>query len=188
MATSRPPVGKSGESPAGAGGSRVLEYLGSGRNLAGCAGGVSGLVLHFTGLAGSWWPGVVVALYGAGALLWPGKGPGSGSSDRAVGAGSAAPVGQRAPGGHALPASVDRLAASLVGVELPGSSGVAELVERLRRGPESAEAERVAEWGLPVAVDGYLRARTWQPWVPGAADPAVELGREVERLAATLRG
>ncbi|WP_449060758.1 hypothetical protein [Planomonospora algeriensis] len=56
-------------SRAGAGG--VLRYLGSTRNIAGCALALAGLVAHFLGLAGTLWPLVVAGLYGVGALLAP---------------------------------------------------------------------------------------------------------------------
>ncbi|NKE58369.1 hypothetical protein FXN61_16670 [Lentzea sp. PSKA42] len=49
----------------------MLRYLASWKNLAGCTGGLIGLVLHFAGLAGSYWPLVVIGLYGVGALAAP---------------------------------------------------------------------------------------------------------------------
>ncbi|MEO3870908.1 hypothetical protein ABGB18_19020 [Nonomuraea sp. B12E4] len=50
---------------------RVLRYLGSTRNIVGSCLALLGLLAHFLGLAGTFWPLVVVALYGAGALLAP---------------------------------------------------------------------------------------------------------------------
>ncbi|MCT9934220.1 hypothetical protein N5079_28865 [Planotetraspora sp. A-T 1434] len=50
---------------------RVLAYLGSTRNIVGSGLALLGLVLHFLGLAGSFWPVVVIGLYGVGALLTP---------------------------------------------------------------------------------------------------------------------
>ncbi|MEV1179636.1 hypothetical protein, partial [Nonomuraea sp. NPDC049784] len=50
---------------------RVLRYLGSTRNIVGCCLGLLGLLAHFLGLAGTFWPVVVAALYGVGALLAP---------------------------------------------------------------------------------------------------------------------
>ncbi|MEZ0076004.1 hypothetical protein [Planotetraspora sp. GP83] len=50
---------------------RFLAYLGSTRNIVGSALALLGLVLHFLGLAGSFWPIVVIGLYGVGALLTP---------------------------------------------------------------------------------------------------------------------
>ena len=49
----------------------MLRYLGSGKNLLGCVGGLIGVVLYLTGVVGWFWPFVVVALYLAGALLAP---------------------------------------------------------------------------------------------------------------------
>ncbi|OXM64475.1 hypothetical protein [Amycolatopsis vastitatis] len=49
----------------------MLRYLGSTKNLAGCVGGLIGVVLHLTGVVGWFWPFVVGALYAAGALLAP---------------------------------------------------------------------------------------------------------------------
>ncbi|WP_141704165.1 hypothetical protein [Planobispora rosea] len=60
----RPPV-QSGEA------GPVLRYLGSTRNIAGCALALAGLLAHFLGLAGTLWPVVVAGLYGVGALLAP---------------------------------------------------------------------------------------------------------------------
>jgi hypothetical protein len=48
-----------------------MRYLGSTKNLAGSAAGLLGVVLYLAGVLGSYWPLVVVALYGAGALLAP---------------------------------------------------------------------------------------------------------------------
>jgi hypothetical protein len=50
---------------------RLGRYLGSVKNLIGCAGGLVGLGLHFAGVAGPYWPLVVAGLYGAGALVAP---------------------------------------------------------------------------------------------------------------------
>ncbi|MBG0829829.1 hypothetical protein HS041_18860 [Planomonospora sp. ID67723] len=50
---------------------RVLGYLGSTRNIVGCALALAGLLAHFLGLAGAFWPVVVAGLYGVGVLLTP---------------------------------------------------------------------------------------------------------------------
>jgi hypothetical protein len=50
---------------------RFLTYFTSAKNLAGCAGGLAGLGLHFAGVAGPYWPVVVGGLYAAGALIAP---------------------------------------------------------------------------------------------------------------------
>lgn len=146
-------------------GRQLLRYLESGRNLVGCAGGAIGLGLHFAGLGGAWWPGVVAALYAAGALLTPG------------------PAGDPPPDPE-----LDALAAYLRTVPLPPAARVDGLLDALRAaGPGPAAGRRIVRDGLPLAVAGYLRARTWQPWA-GAddPDPEAELAREVGLLAAQL--
>ncbi|MFI7611807.1 hypothetical protein ACIBP6_11365 [Nonomuraea terrae] len=50
---------------------RILRYLGSTRNIAGSCLALLGLAGHFLGLTGAFWPVVVIALYGVGALLAP---------------------------------------------------------------------------------------------------------------------
>ncbi|MFJ2777906.1 hypothetical protein [Kitasatospora sp. NPDC087315] len=181
----------------GSGGRRVLGYLESTRNLVGCAAGAGGLGLHFAGLGGSWWPGVVVALYGAGALLTPGgrraegldagRGAGRGGVEESAGPG---PLERVVPPSSvpALAAEVDALAEVLRGVPLPDSAKLPELLEQLRAAAPGPEAERIVRYRLPVAVDGYLRARTWQRWTPGAPDPGAELDREIERMTSGLAG
>jgi len=54
---------------------RILRYLGSLKNIAGCGLGLLGLVLHFLGLFGPFWPLVVVAMYLIGALVAPSAPP-----------------------------------------------------------------------------------------------------------------
>ncbi|WP_049651204.1 hypothetical protein, partial [Kitasatospora sp. MY 5-36] len=72
-------------------------------------------------------------------------------------------------------------------VPLPPSAGVDGLLAALRAAGPGPVAERIVRDRLPVAVAGYLRARTWQPWAgPDDPDPAVQLGREVDRLAGEL--
>jgi hypothetical protein len=52
-------------------GNRLLRYLGSRKNLAGCVLALGGLALYFIGVLGPIWPVVVVALYLVGALVVP---------------------------------------------------------------------------------------------------------------------
>ncbi|MEU3567945.1 hypothetical protein AB0E96_05850 [Kitasatospora sp. NPDC036755] len=195
-------------------GRRALRYLESARNLVGCAGGAVGLGLHFAGLGGVWWPGVVAGLYGVGALLTPGPrpGPGAGSGSGTgpeveagrppgtAGAPTALPTGYPTGSGTHEPEPVPvptpppapdpelvALAAYLDTVPLPPSAGVEGLLTALHAAGPGPVAERIVRDRLPVAVAGYLRARTWQPWAgPDDPDPAVRLGREVERLVAEL--
>ncbi|MGW3229580.1 hypothetical protein [Kitasatospora sp. NPDC001095] len=188
-------------------GPRVLRYLESARNLVGCAGGAVGLGLHFAGLGGAWWPGVVAGLYGVGALLTPGPGPRPGPGPDP---GAPELPGARVPGleeprppapepepkpkptpepepAPAPDPELVALAAYLDTVPLPPSARVDALLAALRAAGPGPVAERIVRHRLPVAVAGYLRARTWQPWAgPGDPDPAVQLGREVDRLTAEL--
>ncbi|MFJ8628068.1 hypothetical protein ACIRD3_35255 [Kitasatospora sp. NPDC093550] len=160
-------------------GRRALRYLESGKNLVGCAGGAIGLGLHFAGLGGAWWPGVVAGLYGAGALLTPGR---TAEPDP-----SPAPPPPPAPEPPEPRPELDQLAAYLDSVSPPPAAGVDALMAALREAGPSPVAERIIRHRLPLAVAGYLRARAWQPWAgPGAPDPAEELGREVGLLAAEL--
>lgn len=50
---------------------RVRRYLGSRKNIAGMAGALAGVGLHFAGVIGDVWPVVAVGLYGVGALVGP---------------------------------------------------------------------------------------------------------------------
>ncbi|MET8539030.1 hypothetical protein ABZW03_00005, partial [Kitasatospora sp. NPDC004799] len=136
--------------------------------------------------------------YGVGALLTPAPGPGRGS-DRgrptALGGSAAAGPPVEAREAREEPARPEpapdpelvALAAYLDTVPLPPSAGVDGLLAALRAAGPGPVAERIVRHRLPVAVAGYLRARTWQPWAgPDDPDPAVELGREVERLVGEL--
>lgn len=51
--------------------SRVIAYLGSRKNIAGCVGGLVGLGLGAAGFGGAWWWVLVLGLYAAGALAVP---------------------------------------------------------------------------------------------------------------------
>ena len=52
----------------------ISRYLTSNRNLVGCALALVGLVLHFVGVAGRYWPAVVIGLYLVGVVLAPSRG------------------------------------------------------------------------------------------------------------------
>ncbi|MEU9043716.1 MULTISPECIES: hypothetical protein [unclassified Kitasatospora] len=193
----------------------ALRYLNSAKNLAGLAGAAVGVGLHQFELGGSLWPGVAAALYGVGALVAPGRKPDppdppgrpttdpnpgpeseSGSeseseSESESGSGSVSrpvPVSVSVPQPAPLPdPELEALAAYLGAVPLPPTAGVDGLLTALREAGPGPVAERIVRHRLPLAVAGYLRARTWQPWAgPDAPDPAAELGREVVLLTAEL--
>ncbi|GAA2833284.1 hypothetical protein RMN57_11360 [Kitasatospora sp. CM 4170] len=136
---------------------------------------------------------------GAGAV---GAGGSAGAGRPAGGAGSPVPSGgQAAPVGHRTtppPAAAPRpawpeleeLAGYLGGVPLPPSARLdgllAGLLTRLREVGREPAAELIVARRLPVAVDGYLRARSWDRWTAADADPGAELALEVELMAASL--
>ncbi|MEV7771968.1 hypothetical protein [Kitasatospora sp. NPDC086791] len=205
---------------------RALRYLNSPKNIAGIGGAAAGVGLHYQGLGGHQWPGVVAALYGVGALVapgrWPGERPGGSRGPAGLDGGAPDPVPlpespsvsqpvsvpvpqpvpvpvpapQPTPPAAPAPApaptpppdpELEALAAYLDTVPLPPAAGVDDLLTALRAAGPGPVAERIVRHRLPLAVAGYLRARTWQPWAGAdAPDPAAELGREVVLLAAEL--
>ena len=52
---------------------RLVTYLGSRKNVAGCVLALGGLALYFLGVVGAFWPLVVLALYLIGALAMPSR-------------------------------------------------------------------------------------------------------------------
>ncbi|MEU6234206.1 hypothetical protein [Kitasatospora sp. NPDC047058] len=78
------------------------------------------------------------------------------------------------------------MAEYLRSVPLPVSAGLDGLLERLAEVGRRPEAELIVGGRLPVAVDGYLRARTWERWRAGAPDPGAGLAAEVRSMAAAL--
>ncbi|BFV59889.1 hypothetical protein KCMC57_up49930 [Kitasatospora sp. CMC57] len=140
--------------------SRALDYLESPRNLVGCAAGAGGLGLYLAGLTGGWGPAVVAAMYAAGALLVP-WGPKRGTSEPAA------------------------LAERVAAIGLPSSVGAEALLAALGAA-DRERVRRIVEWELPVALDGYVRARCWEALAPGGVDPVAALKAEVDRMAAQL--
>ncbi|NBH01708.1 hypothetical protein [Amycolatopsis sp. SID8362] len=137
----------------------MLRYLGSTKNLAGCVGGLTGVVLYLTGVVGWVWPFVVVALYLAGALLAPGE------KVRLVPDTSAS-----------LRASLETLVASVTAQSsrLPSSSvdtvrRIAEVLSDLLSRPDRLAADpdlrhavvRLAGTDLPLSVQTYLNLPWW---------------------------
>ncbi|MFF9057628.1 hypothetical protein ACF09K_02820 [Streptomyces sp. NPDC014882] len=178
--------------------SRVVGYLESRKNIAGSGCGLAGLVLTFTGVAGPYWPVVVVGLYGAGALIAPPERP--------------APPDFPDPSAQLDEVRGDfrRLETYLADIELPPAAGgrLTELTELLAalldpgwvteilaQDPEAVHAlSRAVRQDVPEAVDTFVRTRWWTRLAPGQEPPERHLERqltllheEAERLAAGLR-
>ncbi|MGW3566924.1 hypothetical protein ACWDSL_24150 [Streptomyces sp. NPDC000941] len=165
---------------------KVLRYLESRKNIAGSAAGVAGLALTFTGLAGAYWPVVVVGLYGAGALIAPPERP------------AAPDFADPARELDALREDFTRLRDYLGEVELPpAASGrlteldglLAALLdpelagEALMLDPEGTYAlSRIIRHDVPEAVDTYARTRWWTRLTPGADPPERHLERQLTLL------
>ncbi|MFF0285128.1 hypothetical protein [Streptomyces sp. NPDC005262] len=185
MATSRAP-------------GRVLAYVESRKNLTGSACGIAGLALTFTGLAGAYWPVVIVGLYGAGALIAPPERPPAPAFPD--------PTSQL----ETVRADFATLREYLAEVELPpaASGRLVELTgllegllapgwvsEALATDPEAIHAlSRAVHQDIPESVDTYLRTRWWTRLTPGTEPPERPLEqqlsllhREAEALAAGLR-
>ncbi|MFI0979738.1 hypothetical protein ACH4SP_22395 [Streptomyces sp. NPDC021093] len=184
MATSRArPVGR-----------RLLRFAESRKNLAGCAGGLAGLALTFTGAAGSYWPLVVAGLYGAGALIAP--------PERV-----AAPhFPDAAEQLDVLREDFVRLRQYLASIQLPpaASGRLTELDGLLdalvahgewHTDPDSFHTlARAVREDVPEAVETFVRARWWTRFTPGNEPPERQLEHqltliheELTTLAAALQ-
>jgi hypothetical protein len=178
--------------------SKFLGYLESRKNITGSACGLVGVVLTFAGVAGPYWPVVVVGLYGAGALIAPPERP---------------PLPDFPDPSAQLDevrADFERLRAYLANVELPPSAAgrLTELTELLAalldpgwvtevlaQDPEGVHAlSRAVRQDVPEAVDTFVRTRWWTRLAPGQESPERHLERqltllheEAERLAAAVR-
>ncbi|MFF8813432.1 hypothetical protein [Streptomyces pactum] len=192
MATSR------GGGPTAAAGGRLLGYLESRKNLAGCVAGLGGLGLTFAGAAGTYWPVVIGGLYGAAALIAPPERPRSPEFPD--------PEEQL----EAVRTDFATLREYLGEVTLPPAAGgrlteLTDLLEALLepgwvgdalgRDPEAVHAlSRAIRQDIPEAVDTYARARWWTRLNPGTEPPERHLERqlgllfeETDALASALR-
>ncbi|MFE7465818.1 hypothetical protein ACFU6R_17175 [Streptomyces sp. NPDC057499] len=175
-----------------------MAYLESRKNIAGSTGGLAGLALTFTGLAGTYWPAVVAGLYAAGALIAPPERP---------------PAPEFADASSRLEAvreDFGTLRDYLDAVELPpaASGRLTELMEllggllapgwvamALATDPEGVHIlSRAVHQDVPEAVDTFVRTRWWTRIAPGAEPPERQLEqqlallhREAAALAAGLR-
>jgi hypothetical protein len=167
---------------------RIVGYLESGKNITGCAGGLIGVVLGATGLAGAFWPAAVAGLYAAGALVFPPKRP-------------VTPVfvADTTDGLGGVREDFAALRSYLAEVELPGRARATldELTEvlgallapgwvadTLAQDPEAVHVlSRAIRQDVPESVDSYVRTRWWARLQPGAEPPE----RHLERQLAVLR-
>ncbi|MFF9911987.1 hypothetical protein [Streptomyces sp. NPDC013457] len=159
----------------------VLRFLESRKNLTGCACGIVGLALAFTGAAGSLWPLVVAGLYAAGALIAPPERPPAPAFPDAA---------ERL---DALRADFARLREYLGEVELPAAAAgrlaeLDELVEALLAPGWVSDPEqlhvlaRAVRQDVLEAVDTFVRTRWWDRVVPGSEPPERHLERQLTAL------
>jgi hypothetical protein len=167
---------------------RGWRYVESRKNLAGCAGGLAGLALTFTGAAGAYWPFVVAGLYGALALLAP---PERVAVPHFPDAAEQLDV---------LRADFGRLREYVASVELPPAAAgrlteldglIAALAghEEWASDPDSFHVlRRAVREDVPEAVDTYLRARWWTRFSPGNEPPERLLEHQLRLLYDELLG
>ncbi|MFJ5261184.1 hypothetical protein ACIQAC_12065 [Streptomyces sp. NPDC088387] len=177
---------------------RFVGYLESRKNITGCAGGMVGLVLTFTGVAGPYWAVVVLGLYGAGALIAPPERPALPDFPD--------PSAQL----DEIRADFAKLQTYLADVDLPPGTATrlraltdildalldpGWVSEILAQDPEGVHAvSRAVRQDVPEAVDAFVRTRWWHRMTPGQEPPEQHLERQLavlleesESLAAGLR-
>ncbi|MFI5633930.1 hypothetical protein ACIA8E_32085 [Streptomyces sp. NPDC051664] len=175
-----------------------MAYVESRKNLTGSACGIAGLALTFTGLAGAYWPVVIVGLYGAGALIAPPERPPAPdfpdpSSQLETVRADFATLREYLTGVELPPAASGRLV-ELTGL-LEGLLAPGWVSEALATDPEAIHAlSRAVHQDIPESVDTYLRTRWWTRLTPGTEPPERPLEqqlsllhREAESLATGLR-
>lgn len=170
---------------------RFLGYLESRKNLTGSACGLVGLVLTFVGVAGPYWPVVVVGLYGAGALIAP--------PERPVLPDFPDPSAQL----EELRDDFEKLGGYLTGVELPPAAAgrltelnqlLAGLLDPqvthdLAQDPEGVHIlSRAIRQDVPEAVDTFVRTRWWTRLAPGTEPPERHLERQLTVLQEEAQG
>jgi hypothetical protein len=158
----------------------VLRYLASWRNLAGCTGGLIGLLLHFAGFAGSYWVLVVLGLYGVGALAAP--------PERII------LVTDPEEEAGQLRTELDALVLRVRGLNVPTDvppklgeiaevlRGMLDRPRELRADPDALHAvTRLVGTDLPLSVQTYLNL-PW--WFAAARGSGAELVRQLDLLHA----
>ena len=158
----------------------VLRYLASWKNVAGCAGGLIGLLLHLVGLAGSYWVVVVIGLYGVGALAAP--------PERII------LVTDPEEEAGQLRSELDALVQRVWGFNVPNEvapklgeiaevlRGMLDRPRELRADPDALHAvTRLVGTDLPLSVQTYLNL-PW--WYAAARGSGTELVRQLDLLKA----
>ncbi|MGQ4433462.1 MULTISPECIES: hypothetical protein [unclassified Streptomyces] len=171
--------------------SKFLGYLESRKNLTGGACGLVGLVLTFVGVAGPYWPVVVVGLYGAGALIAPPERPPLPDFPD--------PSAQL----EELRDDFEKLGGYLADVELPPAAAgrltelnqlLAGLLDPrithdLAQDPEGVHIlSRAIRQDVPEAVDTFVRTRWWTRLAPGTEPPERHLERQLTVLQEEAQG
>ncbi len=141
----------------------MMRYLGSTKNLAGCVGGLVGLVLYLAGVVGSWWPVVVVALYAVGALLAPPE------KVRLVPVDAATEAGRVRDGLDVLVREVAGQASRMPESAVDSVRRIAGVLGDMLGRPEQLAASpdlrhdlvRLARTDLPLSVQTYLNLPWW---------------------------
>jgi hypothetical protein len=160
----------------------VLRYLASWKNLAGCTGGLIGLLLHFAGIAGDYWILVVIGLYGAGALAAP--------PERVVlVTDPEEEAGQLKAELDALLQRVHGFGGRVPGEVAPKLAEIAEVLRgvldrprELRADPDTLhDVTRLVGTDLPLSVQTYLNL-PW--WYAAARGSGAELVRQLDLLKA----
>ncbi|MEU7474909.1 hypothetical protein AB0A63_02925 [Lentzea sp. NPDC042327] len=160
----------------------VLRYLASWKNLAGCAGGLLGLALHFAGLAGSYWVLVVAGLYGVGALAAP-------PEEVVLVTAPEEEAGQLRSELDALVARVHGFGGRVPAEVAPKLAEVADVLRgmldrprELRGDPDALHSvTRLIGTDLPLSVQTYLNL-PW--WYAAARGSGAELLRQLDLLRA----
>ncbi|WP_410603784.1 hypothetical protein [Amycolatopsis sp. lyj-90] len=141
----------------------MTRYFGSTKNLAGCVGGLIGLVLYLTGVVGGLWPVVVAGLYAVFALLAPPE------RVRLVPVDAVAEAGQLRADLDSLVGKVTAQAQRMPESSVDGVRGIVEVLddmlsrtERLSANPDVQHSvTRLARTDLPLSVQTYLNLPWW---------------------------
>jgi hypothetical protein len=135
---------------------RIVSYLGSRKNVAGCVLALAGLALYFVGVLGALWPPVVVALYLIGALATP-------SPRRAM-------LGNAGFDAELVRRALDRLVRRVTSRASP------DVTDKVREIQQKILDVLPAAAQFPLASDElYVIQRTATDYLPAALDPYLAL-------------